>query len=390
MPGLSPTALGPMIVVLCLISALLILLFYKKDRHGFFGLTWFFILLLPVLNLIPTSTQMADRYLYLPAAGLYLLAGIWIARGIRKTHTIFLSPKFLYLGFLIPIIWIAAFGFQARKRVHIWQSDKTLWEDALKEEPRNYYALAYLGNFYFKEALKERDNEQGRVKLNEAEYLFRHALDVEPLFAQAHVGLASIYIQMGKSQDALPLLKQALKSNTEPLLTVRIYYDLGLAFMQSDRLKAAEFWFKRAIKEDKTFKPAYFGLGQIYTSVAEREDPKDIGYQKAAMVYQKMIQLFPTEFKAYFSLAIIRGKEGRTEEAMKLYNMALSLPGSAYNETDKADAHISLGILYQARMEYENALIHYEAAIRMAPNHPKAGEIRKVIYQINPLFQGPK
>ena len=46
-----------------------------------YGIFWFFIALVPVSNLIPTSTKMADRYLFLPTIGslLVMLAGFsWL------------------------------------------------------------------------------------------------------------------------------------------------------------------------------------------------------------------------------------------------------------------------------------------------------------------------
>jgi tetratricopeptide (TPR) repeat protein len=381
-PLFSLNILGPMIFAIFLLSVIYALLLYKKDRTGIMGITWFFIILLPVLNFIPTSTQMADRYLYLPAIGIYLMVGTWISKGIERISINPLSSRTRFFSLLIPIIMIAALGLQTQKRVRVWQSDKTLWEDALVEEPKNYYALTYLANFYFQEALKKPEHEQGRAKLVKAKGLFQSALDINPDFAQANLGMASTLIQMGHIQGVLPFLRQALKTNTEPLQTVRIYYDLGLVFLHTGKAKEAEYWFNKAIKEDKGFRPAYLGLGQLYLKNAENGDDKERGYQQAANVYQKMILLFPNEFKAYFSLAVLRGEEGRVNESIQLYKQALSLPMSDSGPFEKANAHINLGILYQKQKEYGQALVHYETAVRIAPKHPMAHQIITVISEI--------
>lgn len=349
---------------------------------GIMGVTWFFIILLPVLNFVPTSTQMADRYLYLPAIGIFLLVGTWISKGIKRISIIGSSSGTRFLSLLIPVIVIASLGLKTQKRVYVWQSDKTLWEEALGEEPRNYYALTYLANFYFQEALREPDQEQGRAKLTKAKDLFQSALDINPDFAQPNLGMASTLIQMGHIQGVIPFLTQALKTNTEPLQTARIYYDLGLVFMHTDEVKEAEYWFSKAVKEDKGFRPAYLGLGQLYMKKGEKGDDKNTGYQEAANVYQDMIRLFPDEFKAYFSLAVLRGKEGRLNEAIQLYNRALSIPMSNTTPFEKANAHINLGIIYQMLKEYGRALFHYETAVRMAPKHPTTPQIRTVISEI--------
>ncbi|MGA1840429.1 MAG: tetratricopeptide repeat protein [bacterium] len=381
-PIFSLNILGSMIFVICLLSAIYVWLLYKKDRTGILGITWFFIILLPVLNFIPTSTQMADRYLYIPAIGIYLAVGIWISKGIKKIAINPLSSGTKPLSFLIPVIMIAALGLKTQKRVRVWQSDKTLWEDALFEEPGNYYALTYLANFYFQESLKETDQEQGRAELMKAEGLFRSALEINPDFAQANLGIAGTLIQTGQTQWALPFLKRALKTNTEPLQTVRIFYNLGLVFLHTGKLKEAEHWFNKAIKKDKGFKLAYLGLARLYLKKAEGGGDKNTSYQLAANIYQDMIRLFPNEFEAYFSLAVLRGEEGRADEAIGLYEKALSLPISDTSPFERANAHINLGILYQKQGEYRQALVQYETAVRIAQKHPMAQQIIGVISEI--------
>ncbi len=378
----SLNILGPMILVIILLSAVYIWLLYNKDGIGILSTTWFFIILIPVLNFIPTSTQMADRYLYLPAIGIYLFCVTCLSKGIKRISVNRLFSGTGFFSLLIPVIIIAILGLRTQKRVGVWQSDKALWEDALVEEPRNYFALTYLANLYFHEALKEMAQGLGRANLLKADNLFQSALDINPDFAQANLGMASTLIQMGHIQQAFPFLKQALKSNTEPLQTPRIYYDLGLAFMHTDETKEAEYWFKKAIKEDKRFKPAYLGLGQLYLKKAESGDDTNSGFQQAENIYQETIRLFPDEFKAYFSLAVLMGQEGRVNESIQLYKQALSLHMSDASPYEKANAHINLGILYQTQKEYGQALLHYETAVRIAPKHPMANQILTVISEI--------
>lgn len=55
--------------------------FFRRSREALFALAWIVVALLPVLHLIPFSnvSPVADRYLYLPAAGLCLLLAQVIA-----------------------------------------------------------------------------------------------------------------------------------------------------------------------------------------------------------------------------------------------------------------------------------------------------------------------
>ncbi|UCF85170.1 MAG: tetratricopeptide repeat protein, partial [Desulfobacteraceae bacterium] len=76
-------------------------------------------------------------------------------------------------------------------------------------------------------------------------------------------------------------------------------------------------------------------------------------------------------------------------ESIQLYKQALSLPMSNTSPFEKANAHINLGILYQTKREYVQALVHYETAIRIAPKHPMAGQIITVISQIRAALSVP-
>ena len=375
---------GPMIVTIIILFSFITLyarFVKKREWLGILGCTWFFILLLPVLNFVPTSTQMADRYLYLPAMGIYLLSGAllskWILWVIQK-RAVFGRC----LAILIPVFLILFYGVKTRQRAKIWRSDETLWKNALREDPQNYYAPTYLANFYLGRSLKTGDQDGNRIFLDQAQTLFRDALDIAPGFAQANLGLASTLIQKGLIQKAFPLLKKALKTNTEPLLWVRINYNLGVAFMHSEQTKEAEYWLNKAIKVDKGFKQAYLALGSLYMDMAEKGTQKDSAYALAEMIYQEMIQRFPDEFKGYFSLAVLRNLEGKVSEAQRLYQRAISIPLPEERHTEKAQAHINLGILYQEQGQYDRALLHYEDALRIAPNLPTAAEIRRVIYEI--------
>jgi len=374
---------------LALISFLAIILYslllFNGRRIAILGTTWFFITLLPVLNIIPTSTQMADRYLYLPAIGIYLVMGTMLVKGIRKAIQI--SPAGMIL-LLIPLVWLTCLGVKTHKRVEIWQSDKTLWENALDEDPRNFYALTNLANVYLREAFDEPDTIRQREAAEKAGRLFLHALEINPDYASAHLGIGSTLIHTGSAQGALRHLSRALLYNTEPLQRVRIYYNAGLAFMHTGRNDEAALWFHRAIEEDRGFKSAYFGLGHLYMSIAQNAEKKDLWFQRAAAVYQDAMRRFPEEFRAYFSLAVVREHEGRVDDALALYRQAIALPASPGTETERANAHINIGILYQRQGRYSQAMFHYREALRIAPRHPHAPEIEKTLEELRYAISG--
>ncbi|MGA1795014.1 MAG: tetratricopeptide repeat protein [bacterium] len=376
----APHAALPAWGLLVLVAILVFYLYSRlpsgEGRITVAGTTWFFITLLPVLNLIPTSTQMADRYLYLPAIGIYIAMGTLLARGIRKAAHV--SPAGM-ISLIIPLVWLTCLGAKTRMRVAIWQSDTTLWEDALEEDPENYYALTNLANVYLYKAIDEPDTGQRRKAAEKANSIFLRALEINQDYASAHLGTASTLIHTGSARKALPHLSRALLHNTEPLQRVRIYYTAGLAFMHIGRRDEAALWFHKAIEEDRGFKPAYFGLGHLYMNIGQNTEKRDLWLQRAAAVYQELMRRFPEEFKAYFSLAVVRENEGRPAEALALYRQALALPVSPGEERERADAHINIGIIHQRQGRYSQAMFHYREALRIAPGHSRAQEIERTL-----------
>ena len=56
--------------------------FYDYSKRLFFFMLWFFVILAPMMNIIPIANIMAERYLYLPSVGFcailaYITIGIW-------------------------------------------------------------------------------------------------------------------------------------------------------------------------------------------------------------------------------------------------------------------------------------------------------------------------
>jgi len=72
----------PMVVGFILWFVLLGALLLRYGRRApvaVFGVLWFFLNLLPVSNLVPTMQLLAERFLYLPMAGLCVAAGVMVA-----------------------------------------------------------------------------------------------------------------------------------------------------------------------------------------------------------------------------------------------------------------------------------------------------------------------
>ena len=92
------TVKDPVVLIsLFIVAAILVtgIVTLKKNKLISFGIFWFFITLLPVSNiLVPVRNMMAERYLYIPSVGFFILAGGLIS-GFAYRVSAFRLPHFI-------------------------------------------------------------------------------------------------------------------------------------------------------------------------------------------------------------------------------------------------------------------------------------------------------
>jgi tetratricopeptide (TPR) repeat protein len=136
-----------------------------------FGIFWYFIALIPVSNLVPTSTKMADRYLFVPSVGaiLVLLAAL-------STYCSSSRRRQLSLCAVLSVVVILYLGWSYR-RTEVWcgkttlwpgrpQPDLSLWMSAVETNPDDALARTSLGLAYLR--LTPPDPDDALLHLNRA------------------------------------------------------------------------------------------------------------------------------------------------------------------------------------------------------------------------------
>ncbi len=373
----------PWIFLLFLAGWLLWLL--KKNAPLAFPGCWFLITLLPVANLIPTSTQMADRYMYLPSLGYSLAIGLFVCSlGIwakqKKRRRLVQGISIIMVGGLIMF-----YGSLTVDRNLVWRSNYTLWKDALKSNPHNYYAATYLANACLMDGQKQSKHpKQKKYTLQEAKKNFQQGISLNPSFAPALLGMGSVLIEEGKPKVAIPFLLQAQKYNDEKRQSLRIKHNLGIAYLKEGLFDKAEKTFASAIKQDPTFPPPYLALGKLYFDRNTYQ-----GYQKAAKHYLQATKLSPEDPRGYFYLAMALDQLGNFSSAVYNYQKALHLITNKSSESsllNPADIHLNLGGLYYRLQDYPKAVRHYRELLFLDPSHPQAEAVRSIMLTLGGSF----
>ncbi len=214
----------------------------KKDRLVVFGLFFFFLNLLPFLILVPVGPSLAaDRYLYMPLAGLSIATAAVAAR-VR------LSGRFSPLFTLAALTVCAVLSKATLARAAVWNSDLPLWQDVARQYPGN--GVAELN-------LAAANLAAGRPA--EAEALLSALLQADPGNQKALYDLGTLYGMTGRCTSAENLLKRSLALKPGDAMA---WNNLGLAQLKLGRPADAKKAFLVATAIDPGFAPAYSNLSE--------------------------------------------------------------------------------------------------------------------------------
>ncbi len=160
--------------------------------------------LAPVLHVIPLQIRVlaADRFLYLPAAGLFVLLAVAAGR-------VGLSLRVRTVGVVTASVLLLVFSVTTYRRAPVWGDDLMLWQEAAAHIPLgNSYVYAQLGSVY-----------SWRGKPEWAIDAYRRALAIEQEFASpgrnvsnprllANLGL--LLSEVGQYDEARSLLERVV------------------------------------------------------------------------------------------------------------------------------------------------------------------------------------
>jgi protein O-mannosyl-transferase len=233
----------------------------KKKPFVSLGILFFFVTLLPVSNwIMPIALLMAERFLYTPAFGFALLAGMaWAA--ITDVR----SRRLVAAG-VVSIAALLCIGHN-----YIWQDTLTFHENAVRVVPQN--ARARMGYGF---ALLRIN------KVQEAKAQFEAGLAILPRSAPLLAGLAGTMMRIDGGCDRVrPLLARALAIDPGQWHSLWV---LGDCFLMEGNPDKAEQSYRLAINNSEfpdakllfSWARILESMGKIPTAVA--------AYQRAALI----------------------------------------------------------------------------------------------------------
>ena len=135
--------------LMVLAACTLVIYSARFSRKIIFGSCFFLLTLLPVLQLVRSSTAMlaADHYAYLPLIGIFYLVSegcVWLF--LRKDSA---GRIIRLITFFIIIAVVSALVLLTQQRCSKWKDSLTLWNDTLSKYPNNAAAYNQRGDIFF-------------------------------------------------------------------------------------------------------------------------------------------------------------------------------------------------------------------------------------------------
>ena len=174
-----------------IIIFMIFIIFILRKKHPIvsFCIGWFFISLLPVMELVPQGSMMNERLLYLASFGVVLITTYGLLKLKNKKLITFLT-----------CLLVIFYGTRTFIRNRDWHDDISLWQADVRLSPgQNAYAYFALGNAY-------NDRKQYDLAIEQ----YAKSIEINPGFAVGWASLGRTYADMGKIAEAIANYKQAL------------------------------------------------------------------------------------------------------------------------------------------------------------------------------------
>ena len=314
----------------------------RGSIHARFAILWFFINLLPVLNLSAFGEDflVQERYVYIPSIGFSLLVAIgltklpiekWIPLGSRRV------AQTAVVGLLVFLL-----AGKSLAQNTTWEDDMTVWLHGAEKAPEQAMPHYVLGHKF----IDQGDYAKAAEQLEQYMKLIPNNLIVIS-------NLAASYVLVYQYQAAV-----------NPATADRAPLDRALELCEKGMAINTEF-------------PALWDtLGTIHTF-----DTGLKNYERAIACFQRGLSFNPENAMINFHLGGTLVKRGNLDDGMRYLKTALDLaPGIV-------DAHKFMAQVYKVKGNIKEAINELDIYLQLQPNAPDASRISKDVEAMRARLQ---
>jgi len=237
----------------------------RQNRHVTFFVLWFFILLLPVSNIVPINSLIAEHWVYTAEIGCFAVFFLYVEKIMdrlpgKAAKALLLAPllcaALVYMGITIV-------------RNNDWKDEITFFNASLKYNQGNAKLHLNLGNTYYEKGMFDKALQE-----------YQTTIKLQNNYHEAFGNIGAIYLNKRDFPKAIEYLNKAI-----------------------------------AIKKD--FPMAHYNLGYAYYLMGD--------YAKAKAELSAAVQLFPTLYAAHNIMTGIYIKEKDIKSAREHARASLEI-----------------------------------------------------------------
>lgn len=354
-----------------LVVAGLIVLTHWKRGYLVTGWIWFVVTLVPVIGLVKVGdVSMADRYMYLPAIGIFVL----VAWGICDLTSQWASRS-IPLAIAAAVILISCAVVTSRQ-IPYWQNAESLFTHALAVTGKNALADINLGVYFTQNGQLERARKHyesaiaadpnfaepwvglGYIlaedqKYNEAIQHYEYGLRLKPGFADTRNNYGKALFQVGRTNEALEQFREAVRLSPKEAIG---HYNLAYSLFAAGDAFGAVAEYHAAAELDPKLVAAWHNLGAVLEQQGK--------FDEAVGCYLKAVEIEPGDLAAHEGLGQLWLAQGKNDEAAKEFTAVLQ------KAPEDSQAHYQLALALTGQGKSREAAQHYRRGLKSFENIP--------------------
>lgn len=199
--------------------------------------------------------------------------------------------------------------------------------------------------------LQQGFNHHNAGNLEAAEACYREILRHKPSHPDANNLLGMVAFQVGRTEQAIPLIAKAIKKGPK---VADYHRNMGVVQAVLGHADKALLSFRKALSIKPDFAEVHFNIGNVQN---QRGKPEE-----ALAAYEKAIKFNPGYVEAHENMAVALLVLGRTRDCVDTYKRVLELTPQS------ARAYLNLGTALARSTDYEDAIAALEKALRLDPD----------------------
>ncbi|HRG68398.1 MAG TPA: tetratricopeptide repeat protein [Saprospiraceae bacterium] len=279
-------------------SGLIIFAFlkFRKSPIASFSIACYLLPLVLVSNIFfPIGTNLGERFIFMSSLGFCIFVSFLLIRFFSKngSHALYVLTPLLIL-----------YSIKTITRNPVWHDNATLFKSDIKISTQSAKLHNGLAGIYLERVRDSKDTLEVKQALIEAKKEAERAIEINPLYMEAHLQLGNSY-----------------------------YYSKNF----EKAIEEYNFILQRTPEDEDAFKNLQYSL---------RERGRQIGLQngdvaKAKDLIKKSLGMNPDDLEALMLMGIAEGSEGNTDNALYYFNQVLK------KDPKNAQAYFNLGIAYR-------------------------------------------